>query len=91
MNENFNIINCIDENIIDYFLEIETTDILEIFAFRDEENIISYEFIETCDEKSINIKLSDFILRNLFVDLKKFSQNKFDSNSEDILFTKITI
>lgn len=90
MNENFNIINVLDENIIDNFSEIDPNDILEIFAFKDEENIISYEYIEYWEEKSINVKLSDLILKNLFVDLKRFSQNKFDSNSEDILFTNIT-
>jgi len=71
---------------------ISQDNLLEIFSFKDEQNIISYDILEFEEENKFKEKkLSDLILRNLLIDLKKFSQNKFDSNEEDILFTKINI
>jgi len=89
LNDNFKIFTAIDGNINNL---VNKNNLLEIFSFKDEENIISYNTLEFYEGNEMKkIKLSDFILRNLFVDLKKFSQNKFDTNSEDILFTKINI
>jgi len=92
LNNNFNLYitttNKKENNTIKQLIEPE--EVLEIFAFKEEEKIISYDFIEfTNRNDNRSIKLFDFFLRNLFVDLKKFSQNKFDTNSEDICFTRI--
>jgi len=73
-----------------YHKSIDPDRIFEMFAFKEENKIISYESLEFIDGKyPKNTKLSDFFLRNLFVNLKKFSENKFESNSEDISFTRI--
>ena len=68
-------------------------DILEIFAFEDHYNILSYNSIiyQDHENKTIQKNLSDLILRNLFVDLKKFSQNIFETEENEIKFTNIKV
>ncbi len=92
MNDNFHVYTTTNVKEINSIKLIEPEKILEIFAFKEEDTIISYDLIELIDGKDIrSIKLFDFFLRNLFVDLKKFSNNKFETNSGDISFTRINI
>ncbi len=92
LNENFNVFTFVTSNVESIKNLISQDNLLEIFSFKDEQNIISYDILEFEEENKFKEKkLSDLILRNLLIDLKKFSQNKFDSNEEDILFTKINI
>lgn len=92
LNDNFNLSITTNKKENNILKLIDPEIILEIFAFRDEETIISYDFVELISNKeNRSNKLSDFFLRNIFVDLKKFSQNKFETASEDITFTRINI
>lgn len=92
MNENFEFIIFTNESQKNYDRIFNPENILEIFAFKEEEKIISYDFLEYNQDKELRkIKLFDHFLRNLFIDLKKFSQNKFETNFEDISFTRINL
>lgn len=92
MNDNFHVYTTTNNKENNILKLIEPENVLEIFAFKEEDTIISYDLIESTDEKDYrSIKLFDFFLRNLFVDLKKFSNNKFETNIDDISFTRINI
>lgn len=92
LNDNFNMSISTYRKENNHLQQYDPENILEIFGFRDEETMISYDFIEFIkDKEKKSYILSDFFLRNIFVDLKRFSQNKFETNLEDISFTRINI
>lgn len=94
LNTTFLIDNQENKSLINGLRHSFAEDILEIFAFKNDHNIISYESLEFFEENKGSMSkrsLSDLILKNLFVDLKKFSLNHFDSNIEDIKFTNIKL
>ncbi len=80
------------QEVENYKSQINPEHILEIFSFKDDYNIVSFESIKYEEgNKIIKRNLSDLILRNLFVDLKKFSNNQFDLPGDDITFKNIKI